>query len=566
MDLWCFWSMGGADKVAFVDEARSFLMEAGYAASLLCPQYRFTWRNAQGDLANDTLPLVAFGAPPFTMRTACVSIFTAQSDPERNEQLQRLRFLASPVAIVNTGTTVELWAIRRDTEPARLGRADSKQWQVGLRSRIQDLSPEPLLLSKSGGYQLDFVDAGLTEWAERITEQTLTALIEDVLRAALSQKLSTGRESLRPKSQSFRQSVLRLVFHLFACRVLEDKGVIEFHETPAASLRAASDRFSDNFDPDILLSADLNPTLIFTVFEQLRTRFAFASLTTEMLGHIYENALVTPELRRENGIYYTPRIITSYILNRLPLESLPQESRALVDPCCGSGSFLLAGFDRLSVLLPTDWTSARKHQYLRTRLIGMDTDEFAIETAILSLVVRDPLNRNGWRVLRRDVQDLQPPSSGHRPTIIVTNPPFKEIKEGGARREFAAEVLIRAINTLAPGGLMGIVLPQSILDSRAGSEARGEARRHCDILEIVTLPGGLFYSNADTAVLIMRKKTIRGALGSFSPSVVTVRELHSQDLPRFRSAGGFTATYSVEVAKLGADSERRFILSPLAPL
>jgi hypothetical protein len=500
------------------------------------------------------------------MRTACVSIFTAQSDPDRNERLQRLRFLASPVAIVNTGTAVELWAIRRDTEPTKLGQADSRQWQVGLRSRIQELSPESLLLSKFGGYQLDFVDAGLIEWAERITEQTLTTLIEDVLRIALSQTLNTGKESLQPKNQSFRQSVLMLVFQLFACRVLEDKGVIDLHETPEASLRAANNRFSNNIDPDILLSPDLNPTLISIVFEQLRTRFAFASLTTEMLGHVYENALVTPELRRENGIYYTPRIITSYILNRLPVESLPHESRVLVDPCCGSGSFLLAGFDRLTALLPTDWTSARKHQYLRARLIGMDTDEFAVETAVLSLVVRDPLNRNGWQVLRRDVQDLQPPSSGPRPTIIVTNPPFKEIKEGGTRKEFAAEVLIRAIETLAPGGLMGIVLPQSILDSRAGSEARGEARRRCDILEIVTLPGGLFYSNADTAVLVMRKKTARGALSSFSPSVVTVRELHSQDLPRFRSGAGFTATYSVEVEKLGTDAEHRFILSPLAPL
>jgi hypothetical protein len=541
---------------AFIDEARSFLTTAGYESSLLCPDYQFTWREPQGNLINSPLPLVAFSGSPLTLRTACVSVLTANSDSDCNEQLKKLRFLASPVAIVKTGGIVGLWAVRRDGEPEKLAAAESENWRAAFQPRMQELSPATILSSKIGPRQLSFVDSGLVEWAERITEQTLTTLIEDVLHAAIGSRGSAS-------SPRARQAVLRLVFQLFACRVLEDKNVITKKGTAKEALQAANERFSDNIDPNVVASPSLNASLVAAVFTQLRTRFAFSSLTTEMLGHVYENALVTPEFRQEHGIYYTPRVVTSYILNRLPIESIPEDKRFLMDPCCGSGSFLLAGFDRLLALLGTGWTSSDQHQYLRTRLVGMDTDEFAIETAILSLVVRDPLNRNGWKISRQDVQELKP-SSSQRPAIMVTNPPFKELKSGGIRREFAAEVLIKAIDAIAPGGLMGIVLPQSVLDSRTASDARSEAVRRCDILEILTLPGGLFYSNADTAVLMMRKKT--GRPTESIARALTVRELHAQDLPRFRSAAGFTVTYSVGTDKLANDSEHRFILSPFGPL
>jgi len=539
----------------FIDEARSFLKTAGYDPALLCADYEFTWREPQGNLVNSALPLVAFSGSPATLRTACVSVFISGSDDARQEQLSKLRFLASPIAIVKTGNLVSLWAVRHEGNPEKIATADHANWQSLFQSRAREMTPEAVFLSKLGGRQLSFVDAGLVEWAERITEQTLTTLIEEVLHSALGQH--------KGRSAQVKHVLLRLVFQLFACRVLEDKGVIPKQETARKALKAAHERFSENIDPAAALSSLLPISLVSTVFTELRTRFSFSSLTTEMLGHVYENALVTPEFRQENGIFYTPRSVTSYILKQLPIESIPEEKRVLLDPCCGSGSFLLAGFDRLDNLLGSSLSPAKKHQYLRARLRGFDIDEFAIETAILSLVVRDPLNRNGWKISLKNVSDLGQNNDSQRPTIIVTNPPFKEIKEHGTRREFATEVLGRATSILERGGLMGIVLPQSMLESRTASGARRAAMQECDILEILTLPGGLFYSNADTAVLLMRKKI---AAGRLSHKSITVRELHAQDLPRFRSAAGFTATYSVESGKLAADPESRFVLSPFLSL
>jgi hypothetical protein len=284
-----------------------------------------------------------------------------------------------------------------------------------------------------------------------------------------------------------------------------------------------------------------------------------------MLGYAYENALVTENLRRERGIFYTPRIVTNQVLGRLPIESIQENRRVILDPCCGSGSFLLAGFERLNELLPRNWTSARRHQYLRARLVGRDLDDFATEVASLSLVVTDPLNRNGWQVAQGDVTELQLSELHSRPTIVVTNPPFREIKtKGSGRKELASEVLVKLVDLLAPSGLLGVIVPQSMLDSRAGLGARQAVLDNCDLIEIDTLPGGLFQSAAETGVIFARKHE-KSATRPKAP-LITVRELRASDLPKFRAYGAYTATYSVTDERWRLDPARRFIISPFGDL
>jgi hypothetical protein len=247
----------------------------------------------------------------------------------------------------------------------------------------------------------------------------------------------------------------------------------------------------------------------------------------------------------------------------LPIESIPQESRYLLDPCCGSGSFLLAGFERLASLLPDSWTPAQRHQYLRARIVGRDIDDFAREIASLSLVLADIHNRNGWNIREGDVTQITVKAVGQRPTIVVTNPPFKEIKEAGTRREFAADTLVSLIGLVAKDGLMGIVLPQSMLDSRAGATARATVLDTCDILELSTFPGGVFHSFADSVVLILRKRSERIGKREHT-GVVTVHELRNRDLADFKSKGIFTRTYSVDTADWISAPRNRFIVSPLS--
>jgi methylase of polypeptide subunit release factors len=539
-------------------DARQIFIAAGYEPANVRPNYAFTCRASDGRLINESLSIAAFGALPLNIRTSCLAFDQAESDQTLDVLFQKLRYFAAPLAIVGIGERVGLWSIRGERSPTKLREVAAKDWPASLQSEVVRFSPSVVLAAKSGQLPLDFVDAGLTRWAEKITEQTLVYLLETLLTSSLEYLSRPAKTNVQA-----RLSLIRLVFHLFACRVLEDKGVIPQADDPRRSLVEANQRFSENVDPTVLDSPLLNEAVVQYVHKQLKERFAFASLTTEMLGYAYENALVTSKLRRERGIFYTPRLITNQVLQMLPIESIPQDERVILDPCCGSGSFLLAGFERLGALLPNPWSPARRHQYLRARLIGSDIDEFAIEVAALSLVVTDPENRNGWQLRRQDALALARADLRSRPTVIVTNPPFKELKAEGTRRELASEILIRCIDLLAPGGVLGVVLPQSILDSRAGREGRRTFLETCDLIAIDALPGGLFQSAAETAVLMARKRP----LGVRAPSTpVTVRELRAKDLPRFRSTGGYTATYSINPDDWATDPDHAFLISPFASI
>ena len=96
--------------------------------------------------------------------------------------------------------------------------------------------------------------------------------------------------------------------------------------------------------------------------------YNFAVLPVEILGTIYERFLgrvvratgqrvkieYTPEVRKAGGVYYTPQYIVDYIVedtvSRLLSEcKTPADAAKLriLDPACGSSSFLLGAYAAL---------------------------------------------------------------------------------------------------------------------------------------------------------------------------------------------------------------------------
>ncbi|MDZ7725940.1 MAG: TaqI-like C-terminal specificity domain-containing protein [candidate division KSB1 bacterium] len=111
--------------------------------------------------------------------------------------------------------------------------------------------------------------------------------------------------------------------------------------------------------------------------------YEFSQFPVEVMGHAYEQFLgkrITltgghrarieekPEVRKAGGVYYTPQYIVDYIVEHTVGELLkdktPQQVSDLriVDPACGSGSFLLGAFQYLM-----DWhLQAYQAEYKRT--------------------------------------------------------------------------------------------------------------------------------------------------------------------------------------------------------
>jgi hypothetical protein len=158
--------------------------------------------------------------------------------------------------------------------------------------------------------------------------------------------------------------------------------------------------------------------------------YEFSVLSVEILGSAYEQFLgkvirITPghiakveekpEVRKAGGVYYTPQYIVDYIVEntvgKLIEGKTPKEISKIkiVDPACGSGSFLIGAYQYLltyhknyysengnpskvkkdSPLTPTgNLTTSIKKQILLNNIFGVDIDVNAVEVTKLSLLLK----------------------------------------------------------------------------------------------------------------------------------------------------------------------------------
>lgn len=161
--------------------------------------------------------------------------------------------------------------------------------------------------------------------------------------------------------------------------------------------------------------------------------YNFAVLPVEILGTIYERFLgrvvrtteqrvkieEKPEVRKAGGVYYTPQYIVEYIVKNtvgklLEACKTPADAAMLkiLDPACGSGSFLVGAYaalidwhikyfdsksklsvaDRADAYYDSDGrvrlTARLKRQILTNNLFGVDIDQQAVEVTRFSLSLK----------------------------------------------------------------------------------------------------------------------------------------------------------------------------------
>ncbi len=159
--------------------------------------------------------------------------------------------------------------------------------------------------------------------------------------------------------------------------------------------------------------------------------YEFSVLPAEILGNVYEQFLgkvirltkghhavveEKPEVKKAGGVYYTPAYIVDYIVKQtvgaLCEGKTPKQMEKLriLDPACGSGSFLLRAYQELldrhlawyrerepkkrqKEVFPGpggDWrlTAAEKHRIVLNNIYGVDIDRQAVEVTKLSLLLK----------------------------------------------------------------------------------------------------------------------------------------------------------------------------------
>ncbi|MBM4421774.1 MAG: restriction endonuclease subunit M [Chloroflexi bacterium] len=177
----------------------------------------------------------------------------------------------------------------------------------------------------------------------------------------------------------------------------------------------------------------LRPILAALYYPQ--SPYEFSVLPAEILGNIYEQFLgktirltashqakveEKPEVKKAGGVYYTPAYIVEYIVKHTVGKQIEGKSPMqlkgfrVLDPACGSGSFLLGAFtflldyyhkwhvensklqssnpqkDEPLRLVNGVWrlTTAEKKRILTEHIFGVDIDRQAVEVTKLSLLLK----------------------------------------------------------------------------------------------------------------------------------------------------------------------------------
>lgn len=520
----------------------------GYRRDLCVQGYAFSdWFSGGGEKI--TVPAAAFARHPSDYDSACIAIFLQSGNP------RQYRSLGAPFGIEVQDNGIVPWVIGRDqaTTRAPIGRIPADAFGRFIASVKGKWSPRQVLRAKnigkdSGTNELDFVDLGLIPALEGEIRQKLHAMLSEALKAGqLACRRATGHD---PDSEE----LYRLVFRLLAGKVFHDRNVgvfrqLDANDDPRAVLLAVCEYYQE---PNNYLT---NYEAQQAVAAALWTDLSLQNLSVDALAFVYENTLVDNALRRDNGIHSTPHRIARYVVERLPLESIPERDRIVVEPCSGHGVFLVAALKRLRDLLDPSWDARRRHRYFAERLLGFERDPFAREVNKLCLTLADFPNPNGWNLEPADVFASHKLDHALRNArIVLCNPPFEPFSRTERQKYGPAvgtskplEVLRRTLCYAHPAANLGFVLPLPFLDGNGYRAVRGELAGRFRHLEIVALPDTVFRHAHVESVLLLAAGARMGQV------TVHFREVKKPQLATFCHNGSVArearSTFTVEEAE-----------------
>ena len=359
------------------------------------------------------------------------------------------------------------------------------------------------------------------------------------------------------------------------------------------------------------------PSISDGVLSEIREQIAAMPLGEfpfEVLSDVYEDYLLRklvlnnstgefeylPESqsRKRKGVYYTPGYIVSYIVDRTlgkylwETESGRPEGNApaktledirhlrILDPACGSGSFLVYAFDVLAEFYAlqnpddaTDWPLA----ILRNHLYGIDLDGDAVDITGMILELK-ALELMGHMQKRKEQEALCPnvrqgnflisnPSAPQnlKPfnwqtempeildhggfTLILGNPPYgaqlSKVERKLIRSDYetykssdsSSLFIERAVNMLKCDGTLGFVLPKSLSYVVSWQPIRKLLLDQCRIVEIADAWKAFRGVRLEQIIMIAQKQD-----GENAETVVSILR------PEYS-----TVSHSTDTAALSAD-------------
>jgi SAM-dependent methyltransferase len=120
--------------------------------------------------------------------------------------------------------------------------------------------------------------------------------------------------------------------------------------------------------------------------------FDFSSMGSDFLGRVYEKLIPPPE-RKRLGQFYTPPDVAELIVSL----TVRSGDDVVLDPGCGSGTFLVKAYRRLAELKGVARVGGALgeavHREVLSQLYGVDINQFPAHLSVINLVIQNPAAR-----------------------------------------------------------------------------------------------------------------------------------------------------------------------------
>lgn len=142
--------------------------------------------------------------------------------------------------------------------------------------------------------------------------------------------------------------------------------------------------------------SDVSPWLDILVFIN---KYNFQNVRNEIFGYIYENYLKELFKEENKGQYFTDSAVVSFMLQQIgytpeeikkKITSEELDKLSIIDPACGSGTFLYRATDSIIKSFPvqTEEVSKQIEEIVNKNVFGLDIAEFPLYLAEMNIIMR----------------------------------------------------------------------------------------------------------------------------------------------------------------------------------
>lgn len=248
----------------------------------------------------------------------------------------------------------------------------------------------------------------------------------------------------------------------------------------------------------------LTPHNLYIVWKEIKYKiYEYIKDTKGMEGYdvmsLFFTTFSKAALSNDKGQYFTPDHISSLMVELINLNV----NSKVIDPTCGSGTFLAKCMDKMISLTNND--DQKIKEIKQKQIFGIENDDIVYGLATANMLLHKDGKSNielgdCFKIINKWLANKK--SDKPYPLIdrLIMNPPYKQKQTDKDELEF----LSIGLDILQPNGLATIILPISCVNSSSSINWKEKIMQQHRLIACFTMPPELFYPTAEgTCVIVL---------------------------------------------------------------